>query len=105
MDGLFDVGVNAPPQLHGVDDGGKVIIRQDHIRGALGHVCARDAHGAADVGHLQGGRVVDAVAGHGDDLARLLPGLDDAHLVLGGHPRENGKLFNVLLQHLLGHKV
>jgi hypothetical protein len=37
----------------------------------------------ADVGGVQGGAVVDAVAGHGDDVASGLQGAGDAQLVLG----------------------
>ena len=42
-----------------------------------------DAHGDADVGAFDRGRVVHAVAGHRDDCAVRLPRADDAELVLG----------------------
>jgi hypothetical protein len=38
---------------------------------------------------LQRRRVVDAVAGHGDDMAERLEGLDDLQLLLGPHARED----------------
>ena len=44
----------------------------------------RFAHRDPDVGGLERGRVVDAVAGHADDLAAGAQGADDAQLV-GGH--------------------
>ena len=93
MDGLADVGVDAPPLLHGGDHGGKV------------DVCARFAHGAADVGSPEGGGVVDAVAGHGDDAAFFLPGLDDAELVLRGHAGVDGDPLDLLLQGLLRQEI
>ena len=37
---------------------------------------------------LQGGRIVDAVAGHRDDMAALLQALDDLVFVLREHPAE-----------------
>jgi hypothetical protein len=41
-----------------------------------------DPHGDADVGLLHRGRVVDAVAGHRDDLAFLPEDVDQADLLL-----------------------
>ena len=105
MDGLFDVGVDAPALGHGGDDGGEVVVGEDHVGGPLGHVGAGDPHGAADVGGLEGGGVVDPVAGHGHHLAPALPGPDDAHLVLGGHPGVDRELLHLPLQHFLGHEV
>ena len=42
------------------------------VGGLAGDVGAGEAHGDADVGLLQRRRVVDAVAGDGDDLAQVL---------------------------------
>ena len=47
------------------------------------------AHGDADVGLLQGRAVVDAVAGHGDDVAAGLQRPGDAQLVLRGDPGDD----------------
>src|SRR5699024_5239230 len=85
LDGLADAVVDAAAFADRVDDGGKVVVGQHHVGHVLGHVGAGDAHADADVGGLDGGRVVDAVAGHGGDGAALLPGGDDADLVLGLH--------------------
>ena len=88
-----------------MDDGGEVVVGQDHISGALGHIGAGDAHGAADVGHLQGGGVVDAVTGHGHYPSLGLPCLDNTHLVLGGHTGIHRISLHVLLQSRLVHGV
>ena len=72
MDELQDVGVDDPPLLDGRDDGGEVVVRDDHVGSLLGHLRPFDAHRHADVGLLEGRRIVDAVAGHGDDLASSL---------------------------------
>ncbi len=63
------------------------------------------AKGAADVGSPEGGGVVDAVAGHGDDAAFFLPGLDDTELVLRGHAGVDGDPLDLLLQGLLRQEV
>src|SRR3546814_16125554 len=44
---------------------------------------AGDAHCDADIGRLERGRVVDAIAGHRHGHTIALQGLDDAQLVLG----------------------
>ena len=41
-------------------------------------------------GGLERGRVIDAVAGHRDDLAIGLQGLDDAQLLIGHDAGEDG---------------
>ena len=105
MNGFLDVGINAPSLFHGVDDGGEVVVGEDHICGALSHIGAGNSHGAANVGGLQSGGVIYAVPSHGHHHASLLPGLNDAHFVLGGDPSIDRETLHVLLQQLLGHEV
>ena len=78
-----DVGERRPPLLDGGDDGGEVVVEQHEVGGLAGDVGAGAAHGDADVGRLERGAVVHAVAGHGDDVAPGLQGAGDAQLVLG----------------------
>ena len=68
-DVLGEVVVEAAAELDRLDDGGEVVVGEDHRRGLLGDLGAGDPHRDADVGLLQRGRVVDAVAGHRDDVA------------------------------------
>ena len=70
------------PSRTACDDGGEVVVQQHQAGGLAGHVRAAPAHGDADVGGLQGRGVVDAVAGHGHDLAVGLEGVDDPQLLL-----------------------
>ena len=49
----------------------------------------RPSHGDADVGRLQRGSIVDAVAGHGHDLARGAQRLHDAQLLFGHDARKD----------------
>jgi len=67
----------------GLDNGGEVVVGQDHVRRLLGHRGAGDAHGDADVGELERGGVVDAVARHGHDVPVVLEQPHDVLLVLG----------------------
>ena len=61
---------------------GGVGVEIDHVAGFLRGLRA-GVHGHAYVGLGQGGRVVGAVAGHGDQLALALLALDQVHLVFG----------------------
>ena len=66
------------------DDAAQVAVEQRDARAFHGDVGAR-AHGDADVGLRQRGRVVHAVAGHGDDVAFGLQLLDDFAFLVGQH--------------------
>ncbi len=76
------------PELDRVDERAEVVVGEDHAGRLLGHLAAA-AHGDADVGLLEGGGVVDGVAGHGDDQALLLHEPGQAQLVLRGDPAEH----------------
>ena len=80
------------------DDAGVVVVGQHHVGGLLGHIGAGDAHGHADIGALDGGRVVDAVAGHGHHFVVGLQGIHDAHLVLGRDAGEDIRLLDLTFQ-------
>mmetsp|Transcript_66215 Transcript_66215/g.171796 ORF Transcript_66215/g.171796 Transcript_66215/m.171796 type:complete len:343 (-) Transcript_66215:1596-2624(-) len=55
---------------------GELIVQEDDVRGVLGHLRTTDAHSHADVRLLQRWRVVNAIAGHGDDVTvRLAIGI------------------------------
>ena len=68
--------------LHHIQHLGRVGIQIHHIGSFLGGLRAA-VHGDAHIGLGQGGSIVGAVAGHGDDLAGSLLGLDGADLVFG----------------------
>ena len=81
-DVAHQVVVEGAAQLDRLDDRREVVVGQDHHRGLLGDLRAGDAHRDADVGLLQGRRVVHAVAGHRDDVALALEDVDEVDLVL-----------------------
>ncbi len=84
---LADVGEDGTAVAHRCDDGGEIVVGEDHARRLLRDFGAGDPHRDADVGFLQRWCVVDAVAGHGDDVAVLLQRLHDAQLVVRRHAR------------------
>ena len=81
-----EVVVQVAAVVDRLDDGGEVVVGQDHDRGFFGDLGAGDAHGDPDVGRLEGGGVIDPVPGHGDHVAALFEQPDQAQLVLGGDP-------------------
>ena len=94
------VVVDPPPFAHRPDDGGEVVVEEDHRAGFLRHVGPGDAHGHADVGSLERGRIVHAVAGHGDELALLLKRRDDSQLLLGRDAGVHAHPLHALLESL-----
>ena len=68
-DVLHEVVVDRPAALDRGDDRGEVVVGEDHVPGFLRDLGAGDAHRDADVGALERRSVVDAVAGHRDDVA------------------------------------
>ncbi len=98
---LADVGVNDAALFHRRDDAGIVVVGEHHVGGFLGDIRAGDAHGHADVGALDGGRVVDAVAGHRDDFIVGLQGIHDAHLVLGRDAGKDSRILDHVLEFLI----
>jgi hypothetical protein len=83
------VAEDHPALLDRSHDGREVVIGQHHVRGFLGDLGPGDAHRDPDVGLLERGRVVHAIAGHGYYLVVLLERTNDAQLVRGGHPCEH----------------
>ena len=86
-DKLLHVVVDGTTFLNGGDDGGEVVIGQDHLSGRFGHGGTR-AHGDTNFGLLQGRSVVDTITSHGRDLTHRLQVLDDLGLVGGFHAGE-----------------
>ena len=68
--------------LDDLDELGRVAVEVDHVAG-LARGLRAGVHGDADIGLGQRGRVVGAVAGHGDELALGLFVADALELVLG----------------------
>jgi hypothetical protein len=104
-DGLLDVVVDGAPFLHRRGDRSEVVVDEDHPRRLLRHLGALDPHRDADVRLLEGRRIVDAVARHGDDLPVGLDRLDKPQLVLGAGAREDVDVAHALLQRRIVHRL
>ena len=81
------------PSRTALHDRAEIVVEQHDRRRLARHVGAAAAHGNADMRRLERRRVVDAVAGHGDDFAVGLQRIDDAQLLFGHDPREHGCAF------------
>ena len=85
----FLVVVNPAPELDRTDDRREVVVQQ-HERGSFArHVGTTAAHGDADMGRFERRHIVDAVAGHRDDLAVGFQGRHDAQFLLGHYASED----------------
>jgi hypothetical protein len=94
-------------RLHRGGDRREVVVGEHHGGGLAGDVGAGLAHGDADVGAAQRGCVVDAVAGHRDDLAQRAQGVGDPQLRLGRAAGEDdlGSGAQEVIELRFGHRV
>src|SRR5207247_321274 len=94
-DVLDQVVVERATELYGTHDGGKVVVGQDHDRRFFRHISTGDAHGDTDIRFLQRWGVIDAVAGHGCDVAGAFEDIDETHFVLRSHARDNADVVDL----------
>ncbi len=78
LERLADIVVDTAPLFDGGDDGGKVVIGDDHVCRLLGNFRTGSPHGNTDVGAFDGRGVVNTVAGHRHDRIIRLPGANNA---------------------------
>ena len=104
-DDLADIVEDRPPLVDGRCDRDEIVVEQHHLGGLLRGLRPLPAHGDADVGLLQRRRVVDAVAGHGDDRARRLQRADDLQLVGRVGAGEDGRVADERHQLCFGRTV
>ena len=103
QDDLAQVVEDGAAFSDGFDDGREVVVGEHHVGGLARDVGAHEPHRHADVGALEGRCVVDAVAGHRDDLAVALERVDDAQLVLGVHARVDADVLDLSGELVVGH--
>ena len=92
-----EVVVQRATALDGLHDRREVVVGQDHHRGLLRDLGPGDPHRHADVGALQRGRVVHAVARHRDDVALAAEDVDEVDLVLRRDARDDADLVDPLV--------
>ena len=102
---LLDVVVDGAAFLHRRRNRGEIVVGEDHARRLFRHLGALYSHGDADIGLFERWRVVDAVAGHGDDLPVGLDRLDKPELVLGARAGEDVDLAHAVLQRRVVHRL
>ena len=99
-DTVLDVGFHALEDLAGDldrgDDGAEAGSEEDDVRCGLGGF-GRALDGDTAVGFLERGRVVDAVACHGRQVAALLEHLDDLVLMFWEDLREAIRFFDEIV--------
>ena len=77
--------VGAARQAHGFGHAAQVVVHDDHIGSFHRHIGACSAHGKANVGLGQRGRIVDAVTCHGRHAVLALQSRNGSQFVLGQH--------------------
>mmetsp|Transcript_14088 Transcript_14088/g.38770 ORF Transcript_14088/g.38770 Transcript_14088/m.38770 type:complete len:974 (+) Transcript_14088:288-3209(+) len=87
------------------NDGGEVIIGEDHLGSLAGDIGSFLAHGDSHIGGLQSWGVVHTISGHTGDFSLGLEGLDDLDLVLWRGAGENVVLLDGLEHLLLGEGI
>ena len=102
---VADIAVDVSAVGNRLDDGREVVVLQNHGCRVLGNLGSRDTHCDADIRLFERGRVVDAVARHGDDAALSLPRLDDADLIFGRYAGVDRDVLKHLVKFLVGHRV
>lgn len=103
QDRFFDVVVDRAAFLYCGRDRGEVVVREDHLRGLLGHLGAFDAHGDAYVSLFQSWRVVYTVTRHCHDLLVRLDGFHQAELMFRACTSEYVDVAYFLLQRCGAH--
>ena len=86
-----------------LDDGGVVVVGEDHVGRGLGDLGAGDPHGDADVGLLDRRCVVHAVTGHGHDVVLLPQDVHELHLVLGCDSADHADVVDLTARFLVAH--
>merc|ERR1719188_213732 len=106
-DGLLQVVKDKTTLLDSSNNGGKVVIKQDHVSGLFGDVRSSDTHGNSNVSLLESRRVIDTISSDGNNGSHSLTTLDNDQLLLGRGSGEDNlsvvhqDLINLLLGHLL----
>ena len=99
------IAVNSSAFLNSGNYCGKVVVGKHHVRYILCNVSTCNAHSDADVGALDGGRVIDSVARHSGNAAVCAPGIDYPYLVLGLNAGVDRIFFNITLKLFVADRI
>merc|ERR1719394_1383936 len=104
---FFQVVKDKTTLLNTSDDGGKVIIKQDHVSSLFGDVRSSNTHGNSNISLLESRRIIDTVSGDGHNGSHPLTTLNNDQLLLGRGSGEDNlsvvhqDFINLLLGHFL----
>ncbi len=98
---LAQVGEDAPPEPDPGQDRDEAIVQQHEVRRLARDIGAALAHGDADMGGLQCGRIVDPVSGHRHHRPTGLQCFDDGELLFGHDAGEHVHALHPLLEGVL----
>ena len=98
LDTLTNVVVDASSLFTRANDGGKVIVSQNHICNALSNIGTSNAHTNTNISAFNGRSIINAVTCHGRNHALLAPGINNADLVLRLNTCINANCLNTLLK-------
>src|SRR5579859_2553482 len=95
---LSEIVVDTPTQSDGPDDRAEIVVQQ-HDGGRLASdIRAAAAHGDPDMGGLERGSVIHAIAGHCDDITVRLECVHDTELLLRHDPSEHAYVLHPFCQ-------
>ena len=100
-----DVVVDRTTTTHSLNDGGEVVVSQNHVAGFLGDFGSGDAHCHADISSTKCSGVVYAIASHCNDFAVCSKRLNNAHFVLGRDARTNSNRSNAFCEFFVRHRL
>ena len=84
-----DVVIDPSALFNCADNGGEVVIGDDHIRCFFRNLGACFSHSHANIGGLQSRSIIDSVSRHGYNMASFFQRLYYADLVLCRNPRKH----------------
>lgn len=95
---LSDAVENVTAVLDSCDDGAEVVIQKNDASRLLGNLGTSNAHSEPDVGLLEGGSIVGAIASHGHHVLELLQPSSEQVLVVRRRSGENSQLIGDFLE-------
>lgn len=101
----LDVVVDGTTPHGGLNDGGKVVVKDLDIAGFLGNIGSGDAHGEADVGLGERGGVIGSITSHSDDVFHLTETRYEEVLVFGAGSSNDLEVLGDLLELLEVHDL
>ena len=98
LDWFLNIWEDLTSFFYGNDNCRKVIIGKNHIWSSLRNLCTCNSHTDTDISCLKWRRIINPITCHGNNLAIILPSLNDTNLVFRRHTRIDRVLFEDFLE-------